>query len=109
MLLGIHEDYNPAAHCSLATCQAVVTASAAAAAAAAAATSWQGKAGFESDAAARGDEKRRRSEALRAAHLGRIRARAGDEGKKVEEVTFINTLNHQGRQADLHNKLQHGA
>ncbi|WIA28636.1 hypothetical protein OEZ86_011173 [Tetradesmus obliquus] len=57
--------------------------------------------------AARAD-KHQRSELLRAAHIRRIRAKAGDEARKVEEVSFINTLNNEGKKADLQQRLEEG-
>ncbi|WIA08582.1 hypothetical protein OEZ85_008011 [Tetradesmus obliquus] len=57
--------------------------------------------------AARAD-KHQRSELLRAAHIRRIRAKAGDETRKVEEVSFINTLNNEGKKADLQQRLEEG-
>ncbi|KAF8072639.1 hypothetical protein HT031_000299 [Scenedesmus sp. PABB004] len=65
-------------------------------------------AGGASAAAARSADKHQRSEALRAAHIGRIKAKAGDEARKVEEVTFINTLNTEGKKADLQQRLEDG-
>ncbi|KAF6263637.1 hypothetical protein COO60DRAFT_379382 [Scenedesmus sp. NREL 46B-D3] len=57
--------------------------------------------------AARAD-KHQRSELLRAAHIRRIKAKAGDETRKVEEVSFINALNNEGRKADLQQRLEEG-
>lgn len=59
-------------------------------------------------AAARSADKHQRSELLRAAHIGRIKAKALDETRKVEEVTFINTLNNEGKKADLQQRLEEG-
>lgn len=58
--------------------------------------------------AARTADKHQRSKVLRAAHIGRIKAKALDETRKVEEVTFINTLNNEGRKAELQQKLEEG-
>jgi hypothetical protein len=63
--------------------------------------------GAANAAAARAD-KHQRSELLRAAHISRIRAKAGDETRKVEEVSFINTLNNEGKKADLQQRLEEG-
>lgn len=54
-------------------------------------------------------DKHQRSELLRAAHLRRIKAKAGDEVRKVHEVTFINTLTNAGRRANLQQRLEEGA
>ena len=59
-------------------------------------------------AAARSADKHQRSEVLRAAHISRIKAKALDETRKVEEVTFINTLNNEGKKADLQQRLEEG-
>lgn len=59
-------------------------------------------------AAARSADKHQRSEVLRAAHISKIKAKALDETRKVEEVTFINTLNNEGRKADLQQRLEEG-
>jgi hypothetical protein len=63
--------------------------------------------GAANAAAARAD-KHQRSELLRAAHISRIRAKAGDETRKVEEVSFINALNNEGKKADLQQRLEDG-
>lgn len=59
-------------------------------------------------AATRLDDRHQRSEARREAHLNRIKAKAGDEGRKVEEVTFINALNVIEKKAVLQQRLEEG-
>lgn len=54
-------------------------------------------------------DKHQRSELLRAAHLRRIKAKAGDESRKVDEVSFINSLTNAGKKADLQQRLEEGA
>eukprot|EP00879_Flechtneria_rotunda_P024420 GHRR01025888.1.p1 GENE.GHRR01025888.1~~GHRR01025888.1.p1 ORF type:complete len:610 (+),score=296.05 GHRR01025888.1:60-1832(+) len=61
-----------------------------------------------SAAAARSASKHQRSELLRAAHISRIRAKAGDETRKVEEVNLSNTLSHEGKKAGLQHRLEEG-
>lgn len=61
-----------------------------------------------SPAAARTADKHERSSLLRAAHLRRIRAKAEDESRKVDEVSFINSLTTAGRKADLQQRLEDG-
>jgi hypothetical protein len=59
-------------------------------------------------AAARSADKHQRSSLLRAAHLRRIRAKAEDESRKVDEVSFINNLTTAGKKADLQQRLEDG-
>eukprot|EP00775_Hariotina_reticulata_P010480 gene10480-10639_t len=54
------------------------------------------------------EDKYHRSEVRRAAHIKAIRAKANDEIRKVEEVAFINSLNNEGRKADLQQRLEEG-
>lgn len=54
-------------------------------------------------------DKHQRSSLLRAAHLRRIRAKAEDESRKVDEVSFINYLTNAGKKADLQQRLEEGA
>lgn len=61
-----------------------------------------------SPAAARSVDKLQRSSLLRAAHLRRIRAKAEDESRKVDEVFFINNLTTAGKKADLQQRLEEG-
>jgi hypothetical protein len=67
------------------------------------------EAGAPSAAAGRAVDKHQRSELLRAAHLRRIKAKAGDESRKVDEVSFINSLTNAGKKADLQQRLEEGA
>lgn len=60
-------------------------------------------------AAAQSADKHKRSELLRAAHLRRIKAKAGDESRKVHELSFINSLTTAGKKADLQQRLEEGA
>jgi hypothetical protein len=64
--------------------------------------------GDASHAAARTADKHQRSSLLRAAHLRRIRAKAEDESRKVDEVSFINNLTNAGKKADLQQRLEEG-
>jgi hypothetical protein len=56
----------------------------------------------------RSADKHQRSSLLRAAHLRRIRAKAEDESRKVDEVSFINNLTTAGKKADLQQRLEDG-
>lgn len=58
--------------------------------------------------AAKYGDKHQRSEELRAAHIKRIKAKAGDETRKVEEVTFINQLKDEEKKAVLQQRLEDG-
>ena len=58
--------------------------------------------------AAKASGKHERSKVLRDAHLKRIKAKAGDETRKVEEVTFINTLKDEEKKAVLQQRLEEG-
>jgi hypothetical protein len=61
-----------------------------------------------SPAAAHSADRHQRSSLLRAAHLHRIRAKAEDESRKVDEVPFINNLTNAGKKADLQQRLEEG-
>lgn len=61
-----------------------------------------------SPGAVRTADKHQRSSLLRAAHLRRIRAKAEDESRKVDEVSFINNLTNAGKKADLQQRLEDG-
>jgi len=54
------------------------------------------------------ENKYQQSELRRAAYIKAIRAKANDEIRKVEEVAFINSLNNEGRKADLQQRLEEG-
>ena len=58
--------------------------------------------------AVRHEERMGRSCALRQAHLAGIVARAGDEGRKVAEVAFINALQADDKKLSLQQKLEDG-
>lgn len=68
----------------------------------------QEQASSSSQAASKTADKHQRSSLLRAAHLRRIRAKAEDESRKVDEVSFINTLTNAGKKADLQQRLEEG-